>query len=130
MLTFVFAPVLLFSSLDLSLPSNLKLLQATVVFGYKLMSVVPLTLFSFSSDEVSVASLKLLRFMLPVARFVITAIICRRAISIRLKMILLIIFTNLLLAILRPVVEALLSSRGEHRSNAWVRHDHHQSKSR
>lgn len=110
-LAFMFTPILLFSDLSLDLPDGLGLLRTAIIFSCGLVSIIPLALFSFSSSRISMTSLGLLQFVLPITQFIVATVVYEQTVSVELGVVLLVVFAGLLLTVLEPIIRTLLSSQ-------------------
>lgn len=108
MLSMVCSLFLVFSSTSMALPIDFNLYRSLMLFSCGLISIIPLALFSFAAKRLTVTSMGLLQFVLPVTQFFVAAIIYRQSASPATLVVFLTVVCALLLVIFEPVIKKIL----------------------
>ncbi|MEB2519796.1 hypothetical protein SOP85_30945 [Pseudomonas sp. YuFO20] len=96
--------VLFYSGVSIAIPADFGLLRTLLLFCCGVVSVAPLALFSFSAKRLTITSMGLLQFVLPVTQFFVATVIYKQALSPVILLVLLAVLNALLLVVLEPVL--------------------------
>jgi chloramphenicol-sensitive protein RarD len=114
-LAFFYTLILLCSDLSMAVPEGFGLERTILVFSCGVVSIVPLALFSLSAKRLTMTSMGLLQFVLPVTQFFVAAVIYRQEFSTAVLCVLLVVISGLALVVLEPFVKNRLSrKRGQY----------------
>ena len=113
-LSFFCTLIFVFSDLGMTIPDDFGLWRTFLVFGCGVVSIVPLALFSFSAKRLSVMSMGLSQFVLPITQFFVATIIYKQTASPVTVAALLAVIIGLLLVVFEPILRRLscFSGRG------------------
>ena len=114
-LAFFYTLILLYSDLSMAIPEDFGLERTILVFSCGVVSIVPLALFSLSAKRLTMTSMGLLQFVLPVTQFFVAAVIYRQEFSTAVLCVLLVVISGLALVVLEPFVKNRFSrKRGQY----------------
>lgn len=113
-LSFFCTLIFVFSDLSMTIPDDFGLWRTLLVFSCGVVSIVPLALFSFSAKRLSVMSMGLSQFVLPITQFFVATIIYKQTASPVTIVALLAVLIGLLIVVLEPILRKLycFSGRG------------------
>jgi chloramphenicol-sensitive protein RarD len=113
-LSFLCTLIFVFSDLSMTIPDDFGLWRTLLIFSCGVVSIVPLALFSFSAKRLSVMSMGLSQFVLPITQFFVATIIYKQTASPVTVVALLVVIVVLLMVVLEPVLRKLccFSGRG------------------
>lgn len=103
-LSFFCALFFVFSGLSMTIPDDFGLWRTLLVFSCGVVSIVPLALFSFSAKRLSVMSMGLSQFVLPITQFFVAMIIYKQAASPVTIAALLAVIVGSLLVVFEPIL--------------------------
>jgi chloramphenicol-sensitive protein RarD len=114
-LSFFCSLFFIFSDLSMVIPDGFGLWRTLLVFSCGVVSIIPLALFSFSAKRLSVMSMGLSQFLLPITQFVVATTIYKQTASPVTVVALLAVIMGLLVVVFEPVLGKLrcLSGRGK-----------------
>lgn len=99
---------LIFSDMTLALPADMSTLHLAALAMAGLVSAIPLMLFSYAANHLSLSMSGLLQFVLPTTQFVVATLVYRQPVSANTVTALALIWLALMAIVIRP----LLSPRG------------------
>ena len=102
----------IFSDLGMAIPDDFGLWRTLLVFSCGVVSIVPLALFSFSAKRLSVMSMGLSQFVLPLTQFFVATMIYKQAASPVTVMALLVVIIGLLVVVFEPTLKKLCFCSG------------------
>lgn len=103
-LSFFCALFFVFSDLSMTIPDDFGLWRTLLVFSCGVVSIVPLALFSFSAKRLSVMSMGLSQFVLPITQFFVATIIYKQTASPVTVAALLAVIVGSLLVVFEPIL--------------------------
>jgi chloramphenicol-sensitive protein RarD len=91
----------------MAIPDDFGLWRTLLVFSCGVVSIIPLALFSFSAKRLSVMSMGLSQFVLPLTQFFVATIIYKQTASPITVMALLVVIIGLLVVVFEPIPKKL-----------------------
>lgn len=106
-LSFFCTLIFVFSDLSMTIPDDFGLWRTLLVFSCGAVSIVPLALFSFSAKRLSVMSMGLSQFVLPITQFFVATMIYKQTASPVTIVAILAVIIGLLMVVLEPILGKL-----------------------
>ncbi|WP_347911215.1 hypothetical protein [Pseudomonas grandcourensis] len=115
-LSFFCTLIFVFSDLSMTIPDDFGLWRTLLIFSCGVVSIVPLALFSFSAKRLSVMSMGLSQFVLPITQFFVATMIYKQTVSPVTIVALLAVIIGLLMVLLEPILGKLCCFSGRGRN--------------
>lgn len=95
---------LMFSDMTLALPADMSTLHVAALAMAGLVSAIPLMLFSYAANHLSLSMSGLLQFVLPTTQFIVATLVYRQPVSANTVTALALIWLALMAIVVRPLV--------------------------
>jgi chloramphenicol-sensitive protein RarD len=103
---------LFLSNLSMALPIGFGFYHVLLLFCCGIISIIPLALFSCAAKRLTIISMGMLQFVLPITQFFVATVIYSQAVSLGSLIALLVIMCGMLLVVFEPILKKIFSSSG------------------